>query len=542
MDKLLNDFFGIPSFRDKQEEAILSVIDGHNTLCLMPTGMGKSLIYQYAAVRMKKTALIFSPLLALMDQQRDNLNSILSKKGYHALSFNSNFDSKKQLKYLSKQFNPPYDPAFLFISPEKAMLDGYLAHTLTAHKEDIGLIVIDEAHCVSQWGHSFRPAYKLIPNFIKTVFGDTPPPVLCLTATINQQDREEIKKDFSLNNEVVSESLYRHNIKLNILNQQARNQDKKEQLESILKDTAGERVIVYTHIKKRDYGTRAMSEYFASKGFNCAPFDADLSEDDRVETLNGFIKGDIAIIFATTAFGMGIDIPDIRCVVHYLLPESLEQYYQEVGRAGRDGKNSYAYLLHAEPNLRIKRDLIEKGEWSEEAITSGLKQLLGKKGQGDLPYIGQLDSLDYGEGNINLIVLLKLVELGLASIESRGFSDIRCFKEIEQDSRFTKLQEVSRTGSVKLIARRTEKTISQVQEDIYGLLASGSIKVNKSPQKVLFYTIHRPLNEMTIERIKVDFDQIVAYKLQGLENLNEVLNGDETIDNALKQKLGISKN
>jgi ATP-dependent DNA helicase RecQ len=282
-----------------------------------------------------------------------------------------------------------------------------------------------------------------------------------------------------------------------------------------------------------------MSKLFISKGFDCAPFDADLPEKERIETLYRFINGDLKIVFATSAFGMGIDISDIRCVIHYLLPESLEQYYQEVGRAGRNGDDAHAYFLHTEPNFRIKKDLIVKGVWSEESIKAGYEQLLGSKGEENLPYTGQLDSLDYGEGNINLVILLKLIELGIASIDCRGFSEIKCFKGLKPDASFEALDHVSQTGLVKLIAKRTGRTLNDVQDDIFKSLASGTIRADKTPSKVIYYTIHRPLSDQIHWQIKNDFDRIIEYKLNGLNKLNEVLKGHVSMDDALKNELGI---
>src|SRR5690606_27026084 len=146
------------------------------------------------------------------------------------------------------------------------------------------------------------------------------------------------------------------------------------------------------------------------KGYKCAPFDADLKISEKEDVLKDFASGKINIVFATNAFGMGIDIPNIRCVVHYLLPESLEQYYQEVGRAGRDGKPAFAYLLHAEPNLRIKRDLIKKSTIKPKDIESFWQNFEGKKKE--IPYIGQLGATDVSEDNSELIIFYKLVEKG----------------------------------------------------------------------------------------------------------------------------------
>ncbi|WP_347840000.1 RecQ family ATP-dependent DNA helicase [uncultured Draconibacterium sp.] len=539
--KLLKEVFKIDSFRDKQEEAIDSLLDGNNTLCLMPTGMGKSLIYQYTAIVKNKMAIVFSPLLALMGQQNDTLNNLLSPMGKSAFAFNSNLDGRKQYKYLKEQLNPPNNPNFLFLSPEKAMSDGYLTFTLKERKSDIGLIVIDEAHCISQWGHSFRPAYKMIPHFLKSVFGENIPTILCLTATINESDKSEIIQEFSITKTIQSDSLYRNNIELHITPELKDNKEKKQVLEELLQKHKGDKIIVYTHIKRRDYGTRAMSEFFKQKGFNCAPFDADLADNVKIETLEKFTAGEIQIVFATSAFGMGIDIPDIRCVIHYLLPESLEQYYQEVGRAGRDGKQSYAYLLHAEPNIRIKKDLIRKGEWSSEKIEEHYLSLFGRKGGTDVPYIGQMTNTDYNEGNILLVLLLKMVKLGYIDILSKGLQNIKCFDEINQTTELTSFKKATRVGMLKLIAKKTGIEIDNIHRILFGLYKEGQIKLISAPLKAIFYQINKELLEKDLISLKEEFDSVVEFKMNKLNILANVLNGDMPIDTALNKYLGISK-
>jgi ATP-dependent DNA helicase RecQ len=170
-----------------------------------------------------------------------------------------------------------------------------------------------------------------------------------------------------------------------------------------------------------------MSKYYEDKGYSCAPFDADLKTKEKENTLADFSSGKTKIIFATNAFGMGIDIPDIRCVVHYLVPESIEQYYQEVGRAGRDGKSSYAFLLHAEPNLRIRKDLINKSAITKESIDKFWNTLQGRKKE--IPHIGQLGDSDISDDNSEMIIFLKLVEKGFINIITKGIQDVKCLIE-----------------------------------------------------------------------------------------------------------------
>lgn len=537
-EKILLDYFGIKEFRDKQQETIESLLNGKNTLCLMPTGMGKSLTYQVTALTNGKMALVISPLLALMEQQSDNLNSILEKHNKKAFSFNSNSgNSIKQFNYLRDKFNPPHNPQFLFVSPEKMMLDGYAEFVLRKHKDKIGLIVIDEAHCVSQWGHSFRPAYKMLPSFFQDIFGDNKPPILCLTATVNPIDKNEIVTDFNIDNVIESDSLLRHNIELNIEEEVVKNDDKKIKLDEILEKFKNEKVIVYTHIKKREYGTREMSDYYKAKGYKCASFDADLKVSDKEEVLKDFTSGKINIVFATNAFGMGIDIPNIRCVVHYLLPESLEQYYQEVGRAGRDGKPSFAYLLHAEPNLRIKKDLIKKSTIKTKDIETFWQSIEGKKKE--IPYIGQIGSTDVSEDNSELIIFFKLVEKGFVKIITKGIQGLDCFEQNSSNAVFQSYSSKSRF--MKLISSKVGQDLKIIHEAIYSLFDTKQIELKSTPTKLLYYKIIKKITPEDIDLMANEFNEIKEYKLQGLEKMYDVLQNNENINMVLKEHLGLKK-
>ena len=252
--EILKNYFGHENFQDIQEEVIINLLSGNNSLCLMPTGGGKSIIYQVAGLQTAKTTIVISPLLALMKQQ----NKRLEEQGIYTFAYNSSLgDLKTQFNKLRKVFGKDKLPQFIFVSPEKILSDGYLEFLLTKFRSKIGLVVVDEAHCISQWGHTFRPAYKAIPLFFEKVYGeDKTPPVLCLTATLNPSDKYEICRDLKITDEniFISKTLIRPNLHLNIFEQVENNEKKKDQLIEIFNNHKDQMHIVYTHIKAREYG------------------------------------------------------------------------------------------------------------------------------------------------------------------------------------------------------------------------------------------------------------------------------------------------
>ncbi|KAA6333289.1 ATP-dependent DNA helicase RecQ [termite gut metagenome] len=551
--EILKKYFGFDDFKDIQEEVIINLLSGINSLCLMPTGGGKSIIYQVAGLQTKKTTIVISPLLALMKQQ----NKRLKEQGIHTLPYNSSLgDLKTQFNKLRKTFAEEKLPQFIFVSPEKILSDGYFEFLLKKFRSKIGLIVIDEAHCISQWGHTFRPAYKTIPIFIQKIYEENKiPPVLCLTATLNPKDKIEICNDLKItdDNIFISKTLIRANLHLNILEQVENNEQKRNQLLEIFNNHIDEKIIVYTHIKAREYGTREMTKVFQEKGFNYHYFDADMQDSEKLSTLERFESGDLKIVFATSAFGMGIDIPDIRVVIHYLVPESIEQYYQEVGRAGRDGKPAYGYLLHSETNFKVRRDLIKKSLLKPERILSIFQETIQTSSQtsttlkrkkdvvekDDSEKIDSLSRTDIREDNSEMVVFLFLLAKGVIRLHGKGIQFFDCFEDNGSSKLYELMKEASIQGIVKRIAKKLNKSIEQVNHDIFVMFNQEEIKLVKVPMNVLNYSIQGELSEELVNEVYSTLKDRMKNRLDNFKGLVSFIDSKSDPIKTIAKHLGI---
>ncbi len=528
---ILKTVFCISSFRPPQEQVVANVLAGRNTLCLMPTGAGKSICYQVAGLVSGKTTLILSPLQALAAQQSE----ILKNQGLSSLTIDGGISSKDQFKLLRECLNKP--PQFLFFSVERAANDGYLEYVLRRLRDLIGLVTIDEAHCVSQWGHNFRPAYKEIPDFLDRVFLQSKkPPVLCLTATLSAKDREEICHDFNIQSADIFQSASLHRPTLSLSHEIRQNEaDKLVRLEEILNQHRNQKTLVYVHRKKGKHGTSAIKEHFRSRGFNCDYFDADLDNENRRRVLAGFLNGSINTIFATGAFGMGIHIPDIRVVIHYLIPESIEQYYQEVGRAGRDGKLAHCYLLFTQTNAKVRLDLIKKGFPTAAQLQ--------KFFDGDLLFddqdIAPIDPIQ-GLPEESLLCFYILKSADIFTVACRGISQITAFEpKAGTMQTFDQLRSLSKNGLLPIISKKSGNSLSALTERLFSWYSSSMLKFSTSPSKMVFLKRRKPLTETALEKITATLDAKKAFRLENATKLIGLISSDIPLDQGVRNHLGI---
>lgn len=339
---ILSRYWGYTSFRECQLEIIESVLAGHDTIGLLPTGGGKSITFQVPAMIVDGLTVVVTPLISLMKDQVDNLRAI----GIHAGCLHSGM-ARAERRLTEDRLNLG-KTKILYISPEKLARKDF--HE-SLQRWRVGLIVVDEAHCISQWGYDFRPSYLGIP-VLRTLFPEAP--VLALTATATPAVVADIADKLCLRagHNIFSRSFTRPNISYIVRH----DEDKPSRMLRVLQNTAGS-AIVYARSRRR---TVQLAQMLIEAGISADFYHAGLDPHDKTEKQDRWKSGDIRVMVATNAFGMGIDKPDVRVVVHYDLPPSLEEYYQEAGRAGRDGRESYAVLIASTPDKGLlKRRLNE---------------------------------------------------------------------------------------------------------------------------------------------------------------------------------------
>lgn len=355
--ELLASYFGYSSFRRGQDETIKNVLDGKDTVCIMPTGGGKSICYQIPALVFEGTTLVISPLISLMKDQVDTL----VQNGISATYINSSISitEANQRIQLAKQGHYK----LLYVAPERLDSMEFVDQLIDMK---IPMIAIDEAHCISQWGHDFRPSYLHIHRILDYL--PEKPLVLALTATATPQVRDDICDTLGINQEnTIMTTFERENLSFSVI----KGQDRHAYLADYIRQNQKESGIIYAATRKV---VDQLYEDLMKAGVSVSKYHAGMSDNDRNEQQELFLRDEVSVMVATSAFGMGIDKSNIRYVIHYQLPKNMESYYQEAGRAGRDGLDSACILLYSSQDVQVQRFLIDQST-GESRFSNELEKL-----------------------------------------------------------------------------------------------------------------------------------------------------------------------
>lgn len=351
MDKyeILKSYWGYSEFRGAQETVIDNIINGKDVLCVMPTGAGKSVCYQIPSLMLSGVTIVISPLISLMIDQVKALVNMGIKAAY----LNSNLNQRQLNVAMARANEGAYK--IIYVAPEKLLTNSFIN---LCRNIDISMVAIDEAHCISQWGQDFRPDYLRIVDFIAEL--RTRPIISAFTATATPQVKEDIERILKLDNPyTVTTGFDRPNLNFQVIHPKNKN----TQLLTIVKERKNDCGIVYCNTRS---AVEEVSDLLCENGINAKPYHAGMPMEERKKNQEDFIYDRCRVVVATNAFGMGIDKSDVSYVVHYNMPQNIEGYYQEAGRAGRDGNDAQCVILYSGKDVATNRFLIEKSRENEE--------------------------------------------------------------------------------------------------------------------------------------------------------------------------------
>ena len=467
--EVLKEVFGFDAFRPGQEEVIRAVLDGRDTLAVMPTGGGKSLCYQVPALMQESLTVIISPLISLM---KDQVDSLVQSAVTDAATLHSGLSPEERWEVERKVRDG--EVKMLYVAPERLRS---LEFVLSLRRAGVGLFVVDEAHCISEWGHNFRPDYLFLPRAVKDLGS---PPVLALTATATPRVREDILRSLRMRSpEVVVTSFNRPNLTYRV-----REAKKKEQKLPLILDVIRSTPppgIVYATTRKE---CEELAASLRRSGVDAAAYHAGMGSGERSSVQERFMTDEVAVVVATVAFGMGIDKPNVRFVIHSSIPGSLPAYLQESGRAGRDGEPAECVTLYRGQDLGRRKRLIGLNSAGEEEVKSFFRALseIERDGRANVAP-GTLATLGGVEQDAAGILLGGLEETGLISRGYDLWAEVEIRNLVEEPNGLPESvtavhAALPGNGTVGLpeLARRAGVRPVVAQGAVYRMMADGLVK------------------------------------------------------------------
>ena len=468
--KVLKEIFGFDSFRPGQEEAIQAVLEGRDTLAVMPTGGGKSLCYQVPALMQTSLTVIVSPLISLM---KDQVDSLIQSSVAEAATLHSGLSSEERWEVEWRVRTGVVK--MLYVAPERLRS---LEFVLSLRRAGVGLFVVDEAHCISEWGHNFRPDYLFLPRAVRDLGR---PPILALTATATPRVRDDILRSLKMRSpKVVVTSFNRPNLTYRVLS--AKNKKHKLPLIFDIIRNSSPPGIVYATTRKE---SEELAMSLRRSGVDAAAYHAGMGAAERSDVQERFMTDELSVVVATVAFGMGVDKPNVRFVIHSSVPGSLPAYMQESGRAGRDGARAECVILYRSADLGRRKRLVTLGTAGEEDVGSFFRALSGmeKGGRTNVPP-SALSALGGVDPEAAGIVLGSLEESGLihrgydlwAEVEVRHLDEKREGLREEVAAVHAALPGSGTIGLPEL-ARRAGVKPAVAQGALYRMMADGTAEI-----------------------------------------------------------------
>lgn len=529
MEDLLNKyqhyFPEISQLYDYQKVVLNQLNSKANTLAIIPTGGGKSLLYQITSLELEGLTLVISPLIALMEEQVNELN----KRGIKSLALNSNLTFVKQREILRDLRNSNYK--LIYISPERLQNPFFRACLITSGIT-ISMVVVDEAHCISQWGGGFRPDYNQIPEFLAFLNDNSRNPfILCLTATLAVVARNDIANAFKVRAEniYVTESVIRDNLKLHFQKVDLE-EEKDDYLRDFLNYYKPAKTIAYLYSKQK---TKQFARSFKND-FKTAYYNADVDPDKKSETYRDYVNNKIDILFATTAFGMGINIPDIESVVHIHIPNSIEEYYQQAGRGWRRKdivKNCNCLALWSEKNFKERWRDLQNQKYNSDEIFNAYKSLVGSA---KIKRVGQVVNKSK-----DTLLTGKEYNLQLLKYKLEKYCVIKTLGELNGTPETIKLHHntplwnriiksaADGMDSFRYVCDDLALPLTEVIDHLYQQDLINNIKTLPAMKKdVYFEILQLELPKDIAEKIALEINEDVDYRIGQLNELKELFMGE----------------
>tara|TARA_B100001057_G_scaffold55659_1_gene49449 strand:- start:301 stop:2010 length:1710 start_codon:yes stop_codon:yes gene_type:complete len=513
--KVLKKIWGYDSFLENQENVINSIISSNDTMAFLPTSGGKSICFQIPGILSGGTTLVISPLISLISDQVKKLNNL----GIPSISLAGDYDSKHWDSQLDKIINGDY--YFVYISPERALSSKFLERIKHL---PLSMLAIDEAHCVSQWGHDFRPSYVKLSKIRKNLINI---PCIVLSASVTNAVIEDIKEILSMEDaKIIKGSFFRPNLSVNIFTVNS----KESELKKLINPENGKQII-YCRTRSQ---TSTWVKNLKQSGIKSLPYHAGLSMDLRQKNQEEWANGKINCMVATNAFGMGVDQPNVRQVIHIDIPQSIESLYQEIGRAGRDGKMSHSFLIFENKDIKSFKSRLVKNEISWNALHDAYHKIasVGQIAVGDGQGFRQKIDIQEISQKLGVIksrfkeILLKLVNEGFFILHDDyksksqvilNFSGTELVEklnnlDIYSDVAYSLARNLPMSNgrwvnfSIKSISNSTKRPLSEVYLSLNKLAENGIIDwTDLDSQIVLEWTYPRePEGHLSVKRSIID--------------------------------------